>query len=185
MATLTADSAESEPFVQKAMQKPYLLGVARGAPLSILHAPMDDGYWNKPVFILSVLLEEMAKPPQQRLQWLLWVDQTVVISECCCRLSSSLPPWRNRAAGHLQKLRQTSQTHLFATEHWNGHKSRALLVHIDQWSIELFSDIVALRHYESHSRHLPTELSAIEQLLKEDKYKDGVQYIPQDLLNEC
>lgn len=174
MANLSADSAESEPFVQKAMQKPYLLGVAHGALLSILHAPMDDDFWNKPVFILSVLFEEMAKPPQQRLQWLLWVDQAVVISECGCRLSRSLPPRRHRAAGHLQKLRQTSQTYLFATEHWNGLKNRALLVHVDQWSIELISNIVAFRHYEPHSKHPLTELSAIEQRFKEDKYKDGI-----------
>jgi hypothetical protein len=182
MATLTADFAESEPLAQKTMQKPYIHSAARGTPLFILHAPVDGGFWNKSAFILSVLLEEMAKPPENRLKWLLWVDQVVFISECCCRPSSFLPSRRHRAAEYVRRLIQTNRTHLLATGHWNSLNNSVLLVHVDQWNIDLFGDIVALRRHKPERKHPFTELSVMGELLKTDKYRSGIQYIPHTLL---
>lgn len=47
-----------------------------GYPLLILrHGLLDggtlDGIWNKPAYLLAILLEEMRKPAEDRLEWLL------------------------------------------------------------------------------------------------------------------
>jgi hypothetical protein len=40
-------------------------------PLFVLRNPILDGVWNKYAILLSVLLQELEKPVDQRLQWLL------------------------------------------------------------------------------------------------------------------
>ena len=41
---------------------------------SMLDGVTRDPIWNKPAFVLSVLMEEMRKPPEHRLEWILYVD---------------------------------------------------------------------------------------------------------------
>lgn len=40
-------------------------------PLFVLRKPILDGVWNKYAILLSVLLQELEKPVDRRLQWLL------------------------------------------------------------------------------------------------------------------
>lgn len=42
-----------------------------GYPLFVLESPILDSYWNKYAIILSVMLQELAKPADKRLEWLL------------------------------------------------------------------------------------------------------------------
>jgi hypothetical protein len=42
-----------------------------GYPLTVLRNPILNGIWNKLAILLSVLLRELEKPADQRLQWLL------------------------------------------------------------------------------------------------------------------
>lgn len=42
-----------------------------GYPLLALRNPVLDGVWNKNFVLLSALVQELEKPPDRRLQWLL------------------------------------------------------------------------------------------------------------------
>jgi hypothetical protein len=42
-----------------------------GHPMFVCREKILSGLWTKPVFILSVILAELAKPEKERLQWLL------------------------------------------------------------------------------------------------------------------
>lgn len=42
-----------------------------GYPDFILRSPILEGVWSKPAILLSVLLKELEKPPERRLEWLL------------------------------------------------------------------------------------------------------------------
>lgn len=37
----------------------------------VLEEDAVGGFWNKPLYLLSLLMQELAKPPSQRLQWLM------------------------------------------------------------------------------------------------------------------
>jgi hypothetical protein len=41
-----------------------------GYPIFVLRNSMLQGYWNKNAILLSVILQELAKPVDQRLEWL-------------------------------------------------------------------------------------------------------------------
>ena len=55
-----------------------------GYPLIVLrHGLLDgtlEGVWNKPAYVLAVLLEEMRKEEGERLKWLLYVGSLHVYS---------------------------------------------------------------------------------------------------------
>lgn len=42
-----------------------------GYPLLVLRNPVLEGVWNKYIALLTTLLEELEKPPDRRLEWLL------------------------------------------------------------------------------------------------------------------
>jgi hypothetical protein len=42
-----------------------------GYPTQVLRHEIISGYWNKPSYLLAVLIMELAKPPKERLKWLL------------------------------------------------------------------------------------------------------------------
>lgn len=38
------------------------------------------GFWNKPIYLLSLIMQELSKPPAERLQWLMYVVDPIVMS---------------------------------------------------------------------------------------------------------
>jgi len=44
-----------------------------GHPMFVLRERLLSGLWSKPAFILSIMLQELAKPEEERLAWLLYV----------------------------------------------------------------------------------------------------------------
>ena len=65
-----------DPTYIRAIQSHEAHNQRYGYPLMVLrHGLIDggslDGIWNKPAYVLAALLEEMRKPPEHRLKWLL------------------------------------------------------------------------------------------------------------------
>jgi hypothetical protein len=42
-----------------------------GYPMYVLSNEVAKGYWNKPAYILSLLVQELAKNPPERVQWMM------------------------------------------------------------------------------------------------------------------
>lgn len=40
-------------------------------PLHVLEEDISVGYWNKPSYVLSLVIQELAKSPDERLEWLM------------------------------------------------------------------------------------------------------------------
>lgn len=45
-----------------------------GCTMYVLREEIAVGYWNKPNYLLSHVLRELAKPAEQRLEWLMYAD---------------------------------------------------------------------------------------------------------------
>ncbi|PNH37521.1 hypothetical protein VD0004_g9269 [Verticillium dahliae] len=68
--------------------------------------------------------------------------------------------------------------YLLATKDWNGLNNGVFLVRINRWSIDLFSAILALRHYWPDADLPFTEQSAMELLLHEAPFNENVIWVP-------
>ncbi|MCJ1243105.1 hypothetical protein MMC30_000302 [Trapelia coarctata] len=110
-----------------------------GYPLYILrHGLLDGGgvvggEWNKPAYLLGVVIEEMRKPVGERLEWLFWHDADTILLNPHIPLSLFLPP----------SLPSTQNIHLLATADPRGLNTGAFLLRIHPWSISLLTALLA------------------------------------------
>lgn len=65
---------EPNPVYERALVLHKAHSDAMGHPMFVLRERLLSGLWSKPGFILSVMLQELAKPEENRLKWLLYAS---------------------------------------------------------------------------------------------------------------
>lgn len=189
---VSAHFGDAQEHYQKALHTHALHSMIHNNRLDVMCSPMVDSLWNKPAFILSLLLDEMLKPPSKRLEWLFWVDRDTLILDQCRPISSFLPfeePALDEKASEGDESDEEAEekvggeTHLIVTNDWNGLNNGVFLVRVNQWAVDLFSDINAFRYYRPNVSLPFTEQSAMEIVMKEPKFEPNVQVVPQYWFN--
>ncbi|KXH69193.1 hypothetical protein CSAL01_07739 [Colletotrichum salicis] len=187
ITTVTAQFGNIRGHYQNALQSHILHTTLHGSGIEVMCTPIVDDLWNKPAYILSLLLDEMLKPLEERAEWLFWVDRDTIILDQCRPISSFLPPHIiNRVAESKTAHGSTPKdeyVHLIAADDWNGLNNGVFLLRVGQWAIELFSAIMAFRHFRPGTELRFTEQSAMEILIKEKRFKKGVRMVPQTWFN--
>ncbi|KAF5010148.1 hypothetical protein FDECE_3694 [Fusarium decemcellulare] len=181
IGTVTAHFGEPQQQYQKALQTHLIHSLVHGTQLDVLCSPIIDAIWNKPAFILSLLLDEMVKPAEERLDWLFWADRDTLVLDPCRPVSSFLPPetrqQRYKEVRRAQKeLKDRPQ--LIISKDWNGLNAGVFLVRVDRWAIDFFSDLLAFRHFQPNVSLPFEEQSAIEILIDEPRYRQNVEEVP-------
>lgn len=160
------------PTYERALQTHMAHNEAHGYPLHVLRTSMLDDVWSKPAYILHLLLAELAKPAELRLEWLLWVDADTIILNPLIPVEIFLPP-----------MGEWDHVHMLVTNDWNGLNNGVFPVRVSSWSVTLFSAIVAFRHYRPDARLTFRDQSAMDLLIQEEGFKEGVVYAPQRWFN--
>ncbi|KAM0562307.1 hypothetical protein ACHAPJ_001994 [Fusarium lateritium] len=124
----------------------------------------------------------MAKPAQERLEWLFWVDRDTFILDPCRPVSSFLPPKTPRKRSEAKTKRQ-EDVHLIVSKDWNGLNAGVFLVRVDRWAIDFFSDLLAFRHFQPNVSLPFEEQSAMEILFDQPRYRSGVEQVPSAWFN--
>jgi hypothetical protein len=143
-----------------------------GYPLYVLRQTIMDDVWSKPAYILSLLLRELAKPQEERLEWLLWVDADTIMLNPYVPLEIFLPP-----------SPQFDDIHLLVTNDWNGLNNGVFPVRVNQWAVELFSAIISSRYYKPDQDLTFRDQSAMDTLLKDKKFAAHTVEAPQRWFN--
>lgn len=190
IATVTAHFGEPQEHYKKAFKTHILHSLIHGTEIKVMCDPIVDDLWNKPAFILQLLMREMLKPAKERLEWIQWVDRDTLILDQCRPISSFLPPEKSRFGSwwrtdidEEQLNREGNITHLLVNNDLNGLNNGVFLLRVNHWAIELFTAILAFRHYEPNI-HLPfTEQSAMEHVLRTEHFRDRVKFVPQSWFN--
>lgn len=152
--------------------------------IDVLCEPTVDDLWNKPAFILSLLLAEMTKPPASRLEWIFWVDRDTLILDQCRSIDSFLPPSSGRNSTSSETDPSMSQEiNLLVTEDWNGLNNGVSMLRVNTWAVDLFSAILAFRYYRPDVELIFTEQSAMEIVMKEPRFSNNVEMVPQHWFN--
>lgn len=138
--------------------------------IHVLCDSLVDDLWNKHAFILDVLMREMLKPADERLEWLMWVDRDTLILDPCRPSWSFLPPLE-------------TNKNLIVTNDWNGLNNGVFLVRVNTWAIDLFTTTLAFRYYRPETALRFTEQSAMEIVIKEPRFGREVQWVPQQWFN--
>ncbi|KAI1515826.1 galactosyl transferase GMA12/MNN10 protein [Pyrenophora tritici-repentis] len=186
VATVTAQFGEPQEHYQRALKTHLLHALVHGTEVRVMCDAMVDDLWNKPAFILNLLMQEMLKPEKDRLEWIQWVDRDTLILEQCRPITSFLPPSDEALRGSLWGRNDDApknETHMLVTKDWNGLNNGIFMLRVNNWAIDLFTAILAFRHYKPDVDLPFTEQSAMEHVLREDQFKDQARYVPQHWFN--
>lgn len=144
-----------------------------GYRLHVLRTQLMDDVWSKPAYILSLLLRELAKPENDRLEWLFWVDADTIILNPHIPIEVFLPP----------PGPEFDTTHLLYSNDWNGLNNGVFPVRVNQWSVQLFSAITSFRHYRPDESLVFRDQSAMNTLMQEPEFAKSVVQAPQRWFN--
>ncbi|KAI9732445.1 MAG: hypothetical protein M1834_001653 [Cirrosporium novae-zelandiae] len=142
-----------------------------GYPMSLLRWGILDDVWTKPAYILSVILNELTKPEEERLQWLLWFDADTIITNPNIPLDIFLPP------------DDFSYIHILLTNDWNGLNNGVFPIRVHSWSVELMSAVIAFKTYHPDVLLTFRDQSALSEVLKEPRFLKQSMYLPQRWFN--
>jgi mannan polymerase II complex MNN10 subunit len=194
IAVVTAHFGTITEHYQKAFRTHLLHSLIHGTEVKVMCDPIIDLLWNKPAFILTLLMREMMKPTKERLEWIMWVDRDTMILDQCRPISSFLPTEKSRFSSWWRRVSQGSKdpqrdgtnrtdVNLLVTNDFNGLNNGIFILRVNEWAISLFTAILAFRHYEPDVQLPFTEQSAMEHVIRTKQFKHQTQFVPQHWFN--
>lgn len=63
---------ETNHMYERALQSHERHGKRWGYPMHILRQDISVGFWNKPSYLLSLVINELTKPAGERMEWLMY-----------------------------------------------------------------------------------------------------------------
>ncbi|GAM88644.1 hypothetical protein ANO11243_066780 [Dothideomycetidae sp. 11243] len=130
-----------------------------GYESNVLRHNITDGLWNKPAHILSVLSHEMAKPENERLHWLFWVDADTILLNPSIPIELFLPP-----------SPELDDIHLVILNDQNKLNNGVFPIRVNQWSVDLFTAVVNFRRDRPDAALQSNDQSAMDILLQQPQF---------------
>jgi mannan polymerase II complex MNN10 subunit len=184
IATVTAHFGTIDDHYQKAFRTHLVHSMIHGTEVRVMCDPIIDALWNKPAYILDLLMRETLKPAKERLEWIMWVDRDTVILDQCRPISSFLPPIKSPSGSWWRREgTKAVETNLLVTKDFNGLNNGVFILRVNEWAISLFTAILAFRHYQPDVELPFTEQSAMQYVLQTDEFKTQTQFVPQHWFN--
>ncbi|PHH90767.1 hypothetical protein CDD83_2723 [Cordyceps sp. RAO-2017] len=147
-----------------------------GYPMFVQRVPLlETAYWSKPATILGVILSELGKAEEHRLQWLFWVDADTVLLNYKSALENFLPPDDDDS--------DFKGVHFVMTDDHNGLNNGVFAVRVSSVSVEVLSAIIALRHFRPNVELPWPDQTAQAIVLGERPYNKGAVKVPQLVSN--
>lgn len=143
-----------------------------GVPTHILrHDIVEAGFFNKPAYILGLIIEEMAKPYGKRAGWIVWFDADTIILNPAVPWTLFLPP------------SDFNDIHLLATKDFNGFNAGMAIFRVHEWSVQMLSETLALRQLRPDAHFEHYDQGALWWVMEREGYAEHVIYQPHDWWN--
>ncbi|KAH8805350.1 hypothetical protein F5884DRAFT_444965 [Xylogone sp. PMI_703] len=138
----------------------------------ILRRGVIDGIWTKLALLLHQLVQELAKPPAERLDWLFWHDADLVLVNDQMPLEAFLPPeprW--------------SHINFMAANDLSGLNAGVLFLRVCEWSVHFISAGLSYPVYKPDVHLRYDEQTALEFLIQEERWGNNTMHVPQRWFN--
>ncbi|THZ15867.1 hypothetical protein D6C91_06620 [Aureobasidium pullulans] len=166
---VTAHFGPQDPAYEQALLTHHQHAELHDYPVLDLQSKIIDDLWNKPAYLLSLVLDELRKPEGHRVEWLFWFDRDTVILNPCIPLHIFLPP--------------RDDIHIVISNDWNGLNNGVFGLRVNEWSARLLSTTLGYRELRPDEELRFTEQSAMEKVLQDSRFKQGAAYYPQRWFN--
>ena len=98
-----------------------------------------SGAYTKPAYLLAIIIAELLKPEDERLQWIFWFDGDTMILNPSTKLETFLPPNSSDVLNDV---------HLVISANWDGLNSGAFALRVHPWTASMLSGVLAYPMYE-------------------------------------
>ncbi|KAF2103390.1 hypothetical protein NA57DRAFT_18268, partial [Rhizodiscina lignyota] len=143
-----------------------------GYPLYMARENAADGMFNKVAYIMTVLLNELYKPADERVEWLFYFDVDSIVMNQQIPLEIFEPP------------SDFSHINWIAGRDWNGLNAGVLMIRVCQWSLNLMTRTMTYKHYHQDEDYVFEEQSIFARLTeKDEEFKKEMIYVPRSWFN--
>lgn len=129
--------------------------------------------WSKHAYLIHLLVQELNKPPADRLDWLFWHDADVVLLNSLIPLEAFLPPMGDK----------WEHINLLISNDLGGLNDGTFFVRVCEWSVYFFAAGLSFPYYRPEVNLRFDEQSALQFLLEETKYRNNTLHVPQKWFN--
>ncbi|KAF3913538.1 hypothetical protein ABW20_dc0103143 [Dactylellina cionopaga] len=137
----------------------------------LLRRGILPGYYAKPAYILSILVQELVKAPEERLEWLVWYDADLVLMNSEIPLEAFVPP------------PQFSHIHLIVTNDLGGLNNGVFFIRVHAWSVSLLIASMAYKTFNPEFSSVSEDQAALDKIIQRDDWKGNVTHVPQRWFN--
>ena len=135
VAKVSAIYGEYNEYYERAVSTHERHAERHGYPCHILRNPVAPGeghrgYWNKMLYLQSMLVQELGKPEDFRAKWLMWFDADSIIINEEIPVEIFLPPT------------DFHHIHFLVTKDENGLNSGVFFLRVDQRSVALTTKVL-------------------------------------------
>ena len=139
----------------------------QGSSMYVLEHEVTDGFWNKPTYILSLLVAELAKHPRERSMWLMWVDGDSIIINPEIMPQIFLPP------------PDFNNVNFLVTKDHNGMNTGVFFLRVCDWSVKFMSKVLAYPLFRPDvDLGRSADQSAMELVAQEEGFRGATLYQP-------
>lgn len=160
---------EPNEVYERALQSHIEHGQLHNYPVKVLRQKMLGRLWTKPAYLLSIVLDEFTKPPDERIEWIFWFDADTFIANPEIPLEVFIP-----------ERPELDQIHFLCGNDHNGLNDGAFLLRVNDFALHMLAAALSVETYRPQVDLKFSEQSAIEHvLLAGDTYRpwDGTRYI--------
>jgi mannan polymerase II complex MNN10 subunit len=168
VALATITTGKTTDAYQRAIVSQMFASAVHGTSTHVLCEQLSDGVWNKIAFLLNLVMTEMLKPADERLEWIMWIDRDAIILDSCRPLSSFLPP----------NTTEFQDVNMITNHDGTGLNAGVFIFKVGDWATDLFNTILAFRYYRPDEELALAEQTAMEKITREDKWKNSVVRVP-------
>ncbi|KAL4907584.1 hypothetical protein BDW74DRAFT_176335 [Aspergillus multicolor] len=162
------------PLYERALQSHRRHAEGWGYGMEVLQNEIAVGYWNKPSYLLALVVNELSKPIAERVEWIMWVDADSIIINPLIPLEIFLPP----SSTSLDSI------HFVATKDHKGLNTGIFFLRVHKWSVHFLIESLAYPKYNPYvDLDVQVDQSAMERVLNESSYCGNVTYLPRPWIN--
>jgi galactosyl transferase GMA12/MNN10 family len=143
-----------------------------GYPMYVGRENAADGMFNKIAYILNIVLQELYKPAEDRIEWLFYFDADTII------MNKEIPL-------HIfEPVADYDHINYIAARDWNGLNAGVLILRVHPWTVQLLTRTMTYKHYHPDESYVFEEQTILARLTEEDpEFHREALYMPRPWFN--
>jgi hypothetical protein len=143
-----------------------------GYPMYVGRENAADGMFNKIAYILHIVLQELYKPAEERIEWLFYFDADTIVMNKEIPLHIFEPPSDYQHINYI------------AARDWNGLNAGVLILRVHPWTVTLLTRTMAYKHYHPDESYVFEEQTILARLTENDpEFHNEAIYMPRPWFN--